>query len=340
VSRGCLIIVLVVPLLSLSAAGVVLYKVNADYGLFQAPLVSHELLARENTRLRLAVKLDPLSDLLVGALPEESALPAWLPFDLDTMLPQVLPHELALLGGADYRTGGYELTVFVNERRGGPLLAQIVNESGVLDNLEQVTWDTRGMAFQARGTLTLDGVLPIPEDAETLILRHWTHDVPEAPLVLQGGHFLEAALDNRNGDVIALWATFAGLQEQDLPELLETDVNMKMLFDTLVQITSMHLWADLATHDELLIDLRVGAHPSMGPNLQLILGAFVLPEARHRLKTQYDVTLEGEANWDADEEVLKGQFRLRGFRPHVLDALGGARAGSAARGEAPGVPSN
>ena len=99
---------------------------------------------------------------------------------------------------------------------------------------------------------------------------------------------------------------------------------------------SLRLSADLLNEDALKLLLRIEADPSTGPNLQFMLGAFVLPTFQQTLRDDFGMTLKGDAVWRASEGALVGDFTLTGFRQPFLDALRGTAAAPPSTREQPG----
>ncbi|MBI2432221.1 MAG: hypothetical protein HYV26_05065 [Candidatus Hydrogenedentes bacterium] len=318
--RGCLIVVILVPVVSLASAGVVFYRANQQYGLFPAEVISQEEFAQANTRLRATIRLADLQDFLKEVLPPETQLPAWMPFSLEEALPQVLPYQIALLGGANFRTSEYEFTLFVNEQRGGPFIAEIINQSNIFDELQVVKWDEKHLSFQRRGVLTVSGTLPMPEGMEDLVLERWTSEASKTPLTIEGGHLFEIALDNRDGEALTLWGTLTEANKQDFRKALAYP-EAQSIVETLSHVSSLRIQADLVNPDALKLLFRIYAEPDTGPNLKFMLGAFVIPPIQQELSTKYDMKLDGDTQWDEKEGAVIGDFTLTGFHKPLMEAI-------------------
>lgn len=312
-----------------AVAGVVGYSYAKMYGITEAPLVPHESLATSQTRLRVKAEPGLLQEYLKTLLPPDIKVPAWVPFDVREQLGNVLPHELAILAGSDFSAGTMGVTLFVNERRGGPILVELANKEGVLANIPFVQWAPEGLTLTQRGTLVANGSIALPQQLEGKILEHWTHDAPTEPMIIQGGHALEIALDNRNGELLTIIATMMQLYGMDWKTALSTEDFNKMALPSIVGINSGRIKADLADPDTLKIRAEVSATPDAGVSLQFMFGAFILPEMQKYLKSNFNLVLKGEPKWDQANEMLAGDFTVTGLREFVAVRMGQGSAAPA-----------
>jgi hypothetical protein len=322
VKTGCLLIAGLLLVSVAGIAGVIGYRYVQEFGLTEAPVVPHESLATSQTRLRVKVEPGLLQDYLKTFLPQDLPVPSWVPFDVKNRLGDVLPHEIALLAGSDFGAGTMGLTVFVNERRGGPLLVQLANESDVLAGVPFVEWAADGLTLTQRGTLVANGAIPLPQQLEAMILEHWTHDAPAEPLVILGGHPLEIALDNRNGELLTIIATLMHLYGMDWQTILSADDFKKMAMPAIAGVFSGRFTADLADPDTLKIRGLVSATPDAGVQIQFMFGAFILPEMQKYLMTNFGLKLTGEPKWDQTKQVLAGDFTVTGLQEFVAQRTG------------------
>lgn len=312
--KGCIAVLIIVPLLCVIAVGTAGYIANQRFGLTVAPAVSHETLASAQTRLRAVLKPDKLQGFIARHLPPGAVpLPGFVPWNAEQLLPEVLPQEVAVLAGSDYAGGHVRLKLFVNERRGGPMIQQALNQSGLFAKVRQIAWDPNLVQMQQRGVLTVDGSIPIPEATETRVLEHWTHQSPGQPLTAQGYHLFEAVLDNRNGEILTLFAAISKLMDYEWQKALD---QQKIIMDTLVNVRSARLDANLASDDKMLINLRIDANAEARPVFDFYANIGVM-YGKGWLKNNYDMGLEGKFVWDENASAAIGNFELTGFEKHV-----------------------
>lgn len=319
--RGCLIALVIIVLVPAVLAGVGAYVADRQYGWTLADPVSHEKFAEPQTRLRAAAKLDTLVDILEQTIPPGS-IPAWVPVSAGGVIPEVLPHEIAVLGGANYRENVYRLRVVVNERRGGPAIAQYLNDSGTFSDVSVIRWDPKGMRAAGRGVLLIDGTMALEEDLESKVLEQFSGTPPAAPMTLEGGHLLEVALDNTNGDLLTLISavqTANGGSIDDLTARMET----KVALEALPGLFNVRLALDRTGDDELTLQLHAGADETTGNMLQLAIGGFLLPYLKPELRKQ-KMEIDGAIAYEADKQALIGKYVIKGFKAPLLKGLRGA----------------
>lgn len=300
--------------------GVAAIRLNQTYGWTASEAVSHETIATGESRLRIAVDTVRLSRELSTYLPAEGGLPGWVPFDLPTVLPKVLPREIAILGGADFRESVYQLTLFVNEQRGGPYLPAMLNtQTTILTARPEISWDEPGFVLRERGVLTAEGQLPLPDGLESLLLEHWPSEAPEDSLALMGGHLGEALIDNRGGEVIAVLGAFAPLWGSSLAAL-EANPNFKGVLDLLAQIDDLRLATDFKDRDTVLVQILLHARPEVRGQLEFMI-PLALPMLATEVKRQYDLDVKTETKWVDGESAYKIDFTVTGVDAKLKTAF-------------------
>src|SRR5436190_736848 len=98
---------LLVLVVLLGIVGVIGYtKLNSQYGITTAELVSHEALAGPNTRLRAVVKPRKILSLIERNLPlamlNDLPVPSIARSYIPSIISRAIPNEVAILGGADF----------------------------------------------------------------------------------------------------------------------------------------------------------------------------------------------------------------------------------------------
>lgn len=309
--KKLLIVLLILLVLAGLVGGIAAYRLDGTYGWTASDAVSHETIATGESRLRLAVDTVRLSEELSDYLPAEGGLPGWVPFDLPTVLPRVLPREIAILGGADFRENAYELTIFVNEQRGGPYLPEMLNtQTTILTARPEITWDAPGFVLRERGVMTARGRLELPDGLESLLLEHWPTEPPADSLALTGGHLGEAVIDNRGGEVIAVLGAFAPLWGSSLAAL-EANPNFKGVLELLAQIDDLRLATDFKDRDTVLVQILLHARPEVRGQLEFMV-PLALPMLATEVKRQYDLDVKTETKWLDEESAYKIEFTIAG----------------------------
>lgn len=328
-NKGCLLIAGLVVVAVVAVGGVIGYGYVQEFGLTEAPIVPHESLATSQTRLRIKIEPGLLQDYLKTFVPDDLEVPAWLPVDVKSHLGDVLPHEIAILAGSDFSTGTLGLTVFVNERLGGPIFVRLANESDLLAGVPFVQWATEGLTLTKRGALVANGTVPLPEQLESTVLEHWTHDAPAEPLTILGGHPLEIALDNRNGEFLILVATLMNLYGMDWQGIFANEDFKKMALPQIVGSNFARFTGDLADPDTIKIHAIVGATADAGVTMQFMFGSFILPQLQDYLKNNLNLKLVGNAKWDQAKLELAGDFTVTGLRDFVASRMGKGKTAAA-----------
>jgi len=310
------IVFAIFALVGAAAGGFVLHRLNGTYGLFPAQAVSHESLATADTRLRISVDTLRLGQDLLPYLPENPPLPGWLPWDLPGILPKVMPRELALLGGSDFAASLYNLTLFVNEQRGGPALPDYLNNRArILQQVPAVTWDGEGFQLKSRGVLMANGHFQLPLGLENEILAGWSLDGPDIPLALAGGHLAEGVIDNRNGEVVTLIGGLAPMWGSSL-DRIKADSRFAAVFALLLDIHHIRLAVDFKNVDTLLLQFRLHADQAAGGQLEFMLPLLIGMFAP-QVEAQYGLKLEGDYAWNPAEEIYRCDISIVGVEARL-----------------------
>ncbi len=312
--KGCLIVLIVIAclLLALLVAGYVGYRVlDGKFGLTLAPAISHETLCTPDTRIRLLINPESLTEYAASLVPADADLPTG-PFELKDVLVQIMPREIAVLARTDMNARKMHLSFFVNEKRGGVLLRMIANESDLFDQVNQIEWTSEGVELRQRGALVAEGNLAIPEAVEKEMNERWSQPVQEAGASVQGRHHASLVIDNRAGDLLA----FAGAAIQAAGEdwdSIRKEQMAEMAMGVVEAIQVARLDANLINLDSATIDLHIDADPKSGPGLQFLLSGVAIPQLRDFLQEEYNLVLSGENRWHEDKSAIIGTYTLTGF---------------------------
>jgi len=318
-------------------AALVAYQFDSTYGLRLAEQVSHAEVAEGHTRVRGVLDTAQLREYVLNEVGDEIVLPGWLPFDLERMVEEVMPREVALLAGPDWSGGQYRMTLFVNERRGGPFIVQELNKTDIFDQIQWVQWDPPMALLERRGVITARGGIPIPPNAEMRVLQHWTHDGAEDLLEIEGGHLLEVTFDNRNGDSLTVFAALLEAFGMDWEDVADNQPMMRNMLNLFPLLYTLRGTADLLNADEASIVLKLHAHDDARPQITFLGNAIILPEYKRMLQNEHGLILEGEIQWDAETNTAIGDFVLRGLEDFIarMTRGGGGTAAPAAGTQEP-----
>ena len=310
--KGCLIAVAVTFGLVAVVLAIAVYVSNKKMGYLEARPVSHEEVAPKFTRFRLAVNPEKLADYAERMLGEDiDNLPRWLPMKPNDLAHKLMPFEVAVMCSADYQAGHIDVRLFLNERRGGPMMPGLARQKGVLENIPGVKWDEAGLRFERRGVLTADGTLPIPAGLDTRVRLDWNVTAGEEALRLEGGHLAEVVLDNRNGEAVLMLGALMDQRQGTTWKKEFATPNMKVLLDLLKEVNVIRLQADLASIDAIRLKLRIEAEPEAAPSFNNM--SMLLPLVSEGLELRFKLKLEGKGEWDEAEGAFIGNFRLSGL---------------------------
>ncbi|NLN92131.1 MAG: hypothetical protein GX130_02330 [Candidatus Hydrogenedens sp.] len=315
-----ILIVLGVLLIAIIAGGAIAWnKFDGELGLSASPVLQHQTVCDPGARLRLIANPLLLVPYLVDYLPEKLDLP--LNADqIKTLLPHVLPRELAVLIKTDMNTHKAQLTVFANEQRLGRLFAKELNGQNLLAKVKQINWTSDGFELPERGNLFVQGTLAIPEAVEEELFELWPVQSKAAPAAIEGNHHLELVLDNNNGDLLALIAAGVSSGGQDW-EAFRKSQEAEMAMGVVQTIQTARLAADLNDPNTATFILRIEADETGGPGLQFLLSGLALPWVTQYLKNEMDLTLSGDLQWNEAEKAILGSYTLTGLEAVIRQKM-------------------
>ena len=320
--KKLVIVVAILALMGGIAGAIAGYRLNQTYGWLPSSALTHDVLATPDTRVRVVVDTLRLGKDLEVYLPANLPVPGWLPWGLSDLLPKVLPREIALLGGSDFREGVFNLTLFLNEQRGGPYLPEFLNnQTQFKASTPAIIWDDPGFSLSERGKLTAQGHLVLPDGLESTILESWPLDTPGEPLVLLGGHLAEGAIDNRNGDIVTLIAACAPIWGSSLA-VLEANPQFSAALDLLRQVFDIRLAVDFKNPDTVLIQLLLHANAEVRGRLEF-MGPFILPMLATEVKRKHGLVMESTYAWVVEEDIYKVDVTLTGVEEKLKESFQG-----------------
>jgi len=315
-------------LVLVGGAGFGYYYVDSNFGITESASVTYEEMLDENTRFIALIQPDLAIPFLEPMLPAQferlpSGLPSWLaswvPWGPIEMLRRGVPREVAMLAGTSRDTGRIPFTVFVNERLGGPIMAQ---ESGALPFFLQpgaVLWDDPPVKLPKRGQLEARGSFALSPDVLSQVAALFS--APKQGVTterLSREHLFEAMLDNREGDFLAFVGMMSEQNGQTLDQVL-ADPNVAPM---LTKLQSGRITADITGPDEATIVLSLAMME--GTPLQTRLAMLfavndvAFPQIQAMLAEQgLTLNLKNSQKADFKGGALIGNYTLGGFRDRV-----------------------
>ncbi len=293
------------------------------------PIVSHAEYVTENTDSRLVLKLGQIADRLESYLPQETIkdIPGNMRRVIEEDFAGVLPAEIAFLGGADTANGEYELVFFVNQRYFATFLPAGIGLSKVMDRLPPMRWEDEEVPLRQVDKSVVKGTayLPVPEEALAVLDENWATGTDNAPApAITGDHLLEAAIDNRSGDLFTLWTAFSAANGIDY-DVLARQPFFSPALQTLQDIAVVRLQADVADEDVLNIRLILEAVESPGPMLSSTLPMLLNGMGKQMINEQLTglgIEFDGQAQWNAEAGALEASYQITGIMDVIDKQLG------------------
>ena len=300
----------------LSAAAMGFMYVDGQFGIRQAPMLSY--MEYGGADADIALRFDPnqarqlVLDIVTQQFGEESS--DWL----TNLIADSLPHEIVLMASPRYADQIIDLTLYVNERRGGPVLARemtnfIVQQAGG----QPVSWDPQGVRLERRGVLVLNGETRLHNQTLSEIDRRWGDNLPSAPQVMDGGNLIELIAVNRKGSLYALVSALA-IADPD-----NTNVGVAFALEEVRQLDGMRATANFLSDDSMAISLLLQCDRTIeeprAESMRLMLDQVVVPQLITALKDAYNLELTG--GFTRSGYDLEGAFTLKGLKPIIDQAV-------------------
>jgi len=272
-----------------------------------SPKVSYETLARPEMRAQIVLDVPKAKEIIKKKLLAGVNVPDWV-------LPRALPYQAALVANMDFAMSEIDLTLFINDQRLAPVLVDQINRLRLPAPVDQ--WFKDKMVWNERGRMLRKGIAPV-DRAFLMKLKEIfkSKSGTASPLRLEGGHLLEAVLDNRDGSAIAIVGTLAATQ--GVPVL---DYASEGYLGVVVPIDVIRLQADIANDKTLNIHLALECAPDTEPGaIQfLVLGLEMgVPPLQAELSKK-GITLTGKTT--VENNVVKGDYTVPNF-DQAIDKL-------------------
>jgi len=247
-----ILIAIVAVLLLAGVAGLI--AAERRFAFLTSPKVSHSAYLVPETRVQIAFEpelgADAIIQLIEQAVPENRRPSEWV-------LRQVFPQKAVVLLAPEPLAGGIHITAFVNDQRVGPIIRDAVNNADLTHTFPMIKWASEGMTLEQRGVLTLRGEMPIDPHTLELARTTWPEARVDTVLALEGGHVIEAVLDNRDGGAFTVLSAFEALQGPDGENDPDFFVGM------FANIASLRLTADFAGPNDVVLSIRVECPPDV-----------------------------------------------------------------------------
>lgn len=308
------------------------------YGLSLAPEVSHMLFADNESRIRLVINPDLLLEHIEHYLPEDLEIPGTGASNSER-LSQLLPREIAMLARSDLPADKIYLTLFANERRGGPRIQAWINSSNIFARTPKVNWTSDGLELRGRGTLVAEGVLTFPASLKETQLRLRPTHVQDQPTAIKGGHLAELAVDNINGDILSLVSVVADLSGEDWLNIMwcllppysfiwpggigaPSAEQAAMVSNIVDHIDAICVTADLKDENTIALSLHIDM-----PNTEArdgtinLLSQITFPVIGGLIQKNFNLVLDGSMQEDEAENSIVGNYTLSGIQGYFKDML-------------------
>lgn len=300
--KGCLIL-LAVAALALVVAGVFIGIAENRYGFLRAsPRVSHESIISVRPGVWLRLEPAKAKKIVISLLKDMAGQD--MP---DGMLDRFLPYAVSGLLAADHDKGEIYIHLLINEQRLGPVIEEQFNLADITGKTPEIHWSSEGLVRERRGVLTLEGTVPMEPDAQNAAWFSWDHAVQTAPLALEGGHLLEAVLDNRDGGAYVCIASLVFAYDFEMGEEEEN-----LMMTTIENALSVRVFVDLVPDGALLLHLAIEVLPEVRHRLSVanMKGALSSNFANviDLLEQNHGLSITGTVDWN--ENVLEYDYRF------------------------------
>ena len=273
-----------------------------------APLISHAQVASSRTSFRGRLIPERLPERIQARLAARAGIPPWL-------LKYALPHEISVWADPDLNAGSVAISLFINDRRFGPVLAEYLDSA---DSLGGIMWGHEPVQRKHRGSIEMLGLMPISSPNIKLVRDEWGVVSPLKPLTLDETHMLDLVLDIRDGRGFALVA-----QLVDNARIPNNPMPPSQLIYFFNDIAYLRASADLSDQNDATIHLCIECRPEATEgdvgSLHSLLRPLIEDDLTHWLEQTYGMHLTGELKMHGQQIV--GDYRLA-RADQLLERLG------------------
>jgi hypothetical protein len=314
--KKLLIVLVVLLVLLIGGAAAVFMRFDGEYGIRRAPMLSY--MEYGGAQADIAIRIDPnqARQLILDFVAQQFGDGA--NDFINNLIADSLPHEIVLMASPRYGDQTIDLTLYVNERRGGPVLArELTNMLAEQAGADTISWDPQGARLERRGVVVLTGETRLHDQTLLDIDRRWGESLPSAPQIMDGGNLFELIAANRKGSLYALVAALA-IANPD-----ESNVAVAFALEEIKQLDSMRATANFISEDAVAISMLLQCDRSIEhdrpESMRLMLDQIVLPQLATMLKDSYDLELTG--SFVRNGYDLEGAFTLSGLKPIIDQAI-------------------
>jgi hypothetical protein len=249
--RVTLAIVLGIVVIAVIALAVVNKKLEL---ITASPVITNEEIAPPDTRVRIVLAPPLAQNYIKSRFLGKYNVPDWA-------LDVAMPREIAVLFKPDLTTSEIYTTLFVNDKRLGPLLVQGVRQLDLVTSLDFIKWDSPTLVQHGRGYLGMQGAMVLLPAARDIVAQKWGKPpLALTPLPSSGGHLAEAVFDNRDGGACATLISLLAANGASTEQLTEPDV-----MDVFTTVSEADLYADFTEDEQLAFHLSVSFRPNTEP---------------------------------------------------------------------------
>lgn len=283
--------------------------------IYQPGRHKHTHLVNERTKMRLTFQPAIIQDYITSLAPGITRFVSNVPkftsmqaraFRVDWI--HALPYEITFLAGQDSPTQ-VPLTVYVNPIPDNDSFVGEVNGWGALGRIPVIKWEGGRLMPAGEQQHTAKGAVPVGVNVASEI-ESWPLGAGSlAPF--KGAHFIDFAVDNSNGILLALHAAFRN--HLFTWTSAETEEELHLLWP---QIARAHVLGDLTRDDEITFEITI-----VGTNAldQLAAGASIdnaLNELGYFLSESEGVNFLGSGKW-INSLTYQATYQLTGFEAKI-----------------------
>lgn len=215
----------------------------------------------------------------------------------------MLPHGFSAWFAPDFDRNSIEMRALLQEKRGGPLIARLLNRRGVLAEIEQFAFDVEGFRAPQRGAVTVDGWYPLEKNAGDELFSEFTETPALELRPMDGDHLIELRAENRNGGAYLVFASLLYAFEIDLDEQEE-----QLSLTSFQFVEQIALTADVVLGDSVGFVCEMDIEPGQRNKIAIVNLKAGLQELLERvggdLKKNHGLVLSGQSEWRGDTLVF------------------------------------
>ena len=284
--KGCLIAVLALLGLLGAGGGGLYYYASQLLGLAEAPVVSHDTEVTQDTRFLLAAQPRVFSAFIESQVAAEIAkldVPDALKKLILGYATAAVPNEVAVIANFDDGAQTLETKLFVNERIFGPIVATVTQNP---NDYPQFKYQGPPFELPERGHLVAEWTSPYMYGVSDILATYWHANPPRMDMQLEGGHFIEALLDNREGEIFQALGVAIAQKNGSLAQLAGPAQSEPMRANLMKLISDAHCTLDRDESDRLILALACSDYPESPSPLAMRYNATSGPEVMALIEQQ------------------------------------------------------